>query len=387
MKMLKNLFTGALLLTAGLALTSCGKSGGAGSAALEAAYMAGADVAVYIDADSIRKSSLYDALEDIKGAADKDENLKKFQEITGLTEDDVSTVVMAMDFKKTPTPGADMKPEDLSFVAAMKLKKPMDFDKIEEYAKSDDAKDKVKSIERKKLGVADVMTMESSDEEAPKIVIAQIPGANVGFIGFAGDVEEAIKRAASGKGSVPAGLAAAKKELPKGANFSIAIDLTGSLKELVQQGAKGDNPMAAPMKELSSAVIGAVVADNLDLTVAAGFAKPETAKQVATMANAAMIMLKGQMKKTMPEATWIDALAVESKDANIVTKLSMTKADLEGLQNMAKDMTKMPGGPGMDGPDGPGMPTPVPGGPGTPMPEPMPEITPIPDPSAAPAMP
>lgn len=381
--MVKSVLKMGLLASALVVGASAVWAGGA----LDTLVMPGANVLLNYDIKAVQGAAIYKkfvAMADAKKAeaAAKDkmsyEELKKLLAKYGIKENDIDDMLLAVALKRIDVKNPEnSKPEDVDLMFGMSLKKPVTIEQVAGLATelmTQEDKTQEFKIAKKKIGSYKLLSFTPSkpspEGNDPEILVGLSDGGKLLFGGLSHSVKDAIKRMGGSAVALSPELAALRKSVPAGAQFSLVVSLPDAIKaELRKPEPKPANQqdMAAAMmagsteafKQIDSVVVDATFAQDLDVNINGHFAKSESAQAVNMLISSMLPMLKMTMGNPDPSAKpmkMVETLKCETAPGSSVVKIScaVSPDDVEALKEKAEQQAKMMANPGMMPPAAPG---------------------------------
>ena len=328
-----------------------------------AAVVPGADFIAKVDVAAIRDTSACKDLADDAGKPDPDAaaegeeeaaaaakkamQLAELKRITGLTPDDVVSLLVAADIDSLDL-DAEHRSENLekaNGVVAINIAKPLTPAKLAEALKlvSKDEEGQASEIE---VAGYPAVHVQSTEPEKPDMYAAVATGNRTVFLaGNQASLEGALQRANSGDfGTIPPPLETVRQTLPAGAQVKLAFLTPAKLQEGIQeQLAKAQqDPEAArwagmldPFKGMKSLGMGVECGAELKVGIGADLGAAEAAQQVAAMLNGMVVPmaksgLAQELGKTPAELQ--DRFSVSSDGSALKISVRLTQEDVAGLR-------------------------------------------------------
>jgi hypothetical protein len=323
---------------------------------LQAAHVPSADVLVRVDLEAIRatptckdfaKSDEADEAEGAPEAASAAAQLDEIQKITGLTEDDVVSLLISADLDGVDI-GGEAEP-DLSKangVLAVQLSKALPNAKLIEAAKTAGAKREEGAVEEIVVAGQPAVKLAAKEEGDPDLFLTVAPGDLTVFAApSVASLEGALQRAQSGQfAAVPAGLETVRGTLPAAAQLQLAFLTPDKLRQGIQEQlekAKADPEAASwagmvePFKDLQSLAIGVECGADLKVGIGGDLGNPEAATQVASMLQMMVLpMATGAMAESLGKQPQeiSEQLQVAAEGQTLKISVKLSQADIAALQ-------------------------------------------------------
>jgi hypothetical protein len=338
----------AVALAAPLLLASCGGGGDEGAAAsLGAAMVPGADLVVRVDVGGLRDASIFAGSEpeepvanDPAEGGDTDFDGARFLEITGLTPDDVVSVLVTADLDdvdvESEAPGYEL--DGVNGVAGVRLSRALDLDTLEKGLRESVRGDAPPAITRIEVGGTAALRIDSQDEEEPDVFVASFGD---GQTLFAAPNQEslagALARASSGDlAALSADLERVHAALPAGAQARVGFVVSQKIRDAVaKQIDEPGNAMAAgfaaPFRDLRSLSFGVEAAQSLTVALAGDLGADEAAQQAKAMLGGMLApMAKAALAEALgrPPAEIDDRLAVTADASTLDITLRLSAEDV-----------------------------------------------------------
>ncbi len=274
--------------------------------------------------------------------------LDEIQKITGLSVNDVASVLVSADLNTLDIGGEGGEP-DMSKaigVLAVQLSKPLPNAKLVEAAKAVAAKDNNGTAEAIQVAGQTVVRLSSKDGDDPDLFVASGPGEQTVFMApNTASLEGVLKRAKNGEfSSVPVELETVRKALPPGAQFKLAFLTPPKLREVVQEQidkAKKDPDatmlagMVVPFKDLQSLAVGVECGEDLKVGIGSDLGSPEGASKVATMLETMVLpMATGAIAKwTGKDPQEVsDRFDIKADGKALKVEVQLSQKDIELMQ-------------------------------------------------------
>jgi len=304
--------------------------------------------------DAVSGEAEDEATAEDKAKAEKAElRFEEIQRITGLTADDVLSIVISADLETVDLEaeeGSDNL-EKVNGVVALSLAKPLTSAKLFEALQAGAADNEQAEVKQIQVAGAQAVHLSSGKPKDPDLYVASGPGERVVFVaGNTASLEGALQRAGSGQFvAIPAPLETVRQTLPAGAQAKLAFLTPAPLQQGIQEQldkAQKDPEaamwagMVAPFKDLKSLGLGVECGAELQIALGGDLGSPEGATQVATMLQTMVLpMAKGGMAKSLGKtpAEIDDRFQVSSEGQALKISVRLTQEDLAGLRKSSEE--------------------------------------------------
>lgn len=338
------LIIGTLALS--LVATGCGKKT-AVSSNVDAAVVSGADVTFSVDVAAVNKSAFATAARAEKDAAEKAEAeaiAKRFEEATGLTEDDVLYVMGSADLDSVDVNAENKAEEIKKFSGAVGVALAKSITAKQLNAGLDIILEKTgPNLSKSTATVAgtEMITLKSIDPDAPVIYVAQDKTGKLVLLSVnETGITDALKRADSGKSEkISKSVQTVEKALEANSQAKISIALSEAMKKELtnrindmasSEGGAMMAGMATPFIGLESISIGVMFDDNLNLNLAINLGSVNSATQAMGALNMVVSMVQGsiaQNAQLSPEEMQ-KKFKLETSGSSVILKVILTAKDL-----------------------------------------------------------
>ena len=319
--------------------------------ALDAAIVPNADFVVRIDVNAIRQAPVIKQLENAKGnAVGSNPEYEKFQQVTGLSKDDVQAVVLSantanFDFANGK---AQTNLTQMNGVAAVEFAKPLTTDKLIEGLKI--ILEEKATLSTFDLEGTQAVHIQSTKPDEPSAYAAPARDAKTVYIAFnKASLQAALQRAAKGV------MAASRPELQTlsepASQASLAFTAPQALRDYIQtrlstsQKSPGNamlNGFLAPFKNLRSIALGMQWDTDMQIDIAGNLGAADAATQVAALIQTmALPMLKQYTAKASGKSALNldEQFSVSTEDTALRISLRFTGEDLQAYRK-AKEQAK-----------------------------------------------
>lgn len=340
----------------------CGKkAGGVSGGAAAVAIMPGADFVMTMDMDAIRGTGFNKSMEDMKAefeemarqmnpdAGAMQELQEKLKEVTGLEDDDISSVAIAVELDAVDFDAAE-PPKTIDAVAAIGLNKAMTTAQLGE-ALNELAKEEEVEIKEAEYNGVKVFLVPMDDVDAPidVVAIAMVSDDKVCVMGPQTAVEAAIDRAQTGTvAEISEGLAKVMGVAADGSQMILGMALTDQMKDMAGKQAESapQGPQGAAvrsMKSIEGVCFSMLVADDADIAVTGLFGQAEDAEAMKgfvdsmVISGAKMFIGMAAQGEPLPLLDSLQAVA-EGNTASLVMTLS--EQDIKTFKKIAEQQAQ-----------------------------------------------
>ncbi len=318
--------------------------------ALLGGFVDGADFFVYMDSDQMNQAPVVKAMQDMQAGnpiAGQQELVKKFEQATGLAEDDMDSMVFSMDFDAINMD----KPEETDFntlpaAMAVSLKKAITLEQlqagIQMLAEEHDGADEILMQKETRNGV-ELLSVKpkNPEEEGPSEILASLsPDGKTVLATFnLTSLEKAAARMKAGQPAQPTKAMAGALRAMNKKQMRIAFLLTQSMKDqIAAQAQGGGNPMGAMFSTIQGVMFSAHATKTLDMDLRLDMGNAESANNLSMMATNMLPMVMMQAGQMAPGAQGIMQKLKIAPDQNYISAtLSLTEEDMKAMQDAAAD--------------------------------------------------
>ena len=340
---------------------------------IDESVVSDADIVAIIDLASAKKTPLYTNLE--KKTENTPESIKKKQrdeklkQATGITENDITRILVSADLDKIPSmsnlqntvDGTESGIDKVPILAAFCLSKKIDIIKLKAGIKIIlDEQGDFAMVERK-IADQDVIVAKSSitnsassyfalDKSGRKILLTSNEETLTQYL---------TARKANAKASNVEKLIETEKNIPPSAQFRIAFVLSESMNKRMkaaiidmQKETKND-PTAAmginflrPFQELKSVVVSGTMASNMILAAKCDLGNDMCANEAKDVLQSTLMMISmftTQQQETGDQANFLNKIKLSSENQFLKVDLTANDADFEKLKEMQNDIMPMTG--------------------------------------------
>lgn len=313
---------------------------------LDAALVSGADVVARLNVESIRSSPIVQAL---KGGADPSAPVgfwQPFWNSTGLTQDDVSGVIVSVDLDNLDlaNPPSDSQLETLQAIMAFELKKELTLDQLKAGIAAMDTTGRSAPTE---IMIEDVPALKSNEGG---VICLQGAGRFVFVAPNETCLGAALQRFKKGKvEALSPAMTAAFKALPGEPQIRAVLVLTEALQAKLKADfeAQKQNPspdlgvgmmmgMLGPMVEVKSLGLSVACTSDFNFNLGSVFTTMEAAAQMKATADMAlgMLMMAAQQKSAGQPSSLAQSISVTQSEKLLNISLTLTESDMALIKSL-----------------------------------------------------
>jgi hypothetical protein len=318
--------------------------------ALFGGFVEGADFFMYVDADTISQAPIVKKMKDMRSPeqiAEEKASSTKFQEITGLGENDLDTVAFSADLDTVDFENPEKTDFNaVSGIMAMAIKKSITLQQLEAGAKA--MMEQHDSADEAKLAIE---TREGIEFLSIKPTTPEADGPQEVLIGLSEDGKTVLvsfnmkslanglgriqsKKAAQPSADMATAIRAMQKEQLRTA-FIFPKFVTDQIAEQAQA-----NPMGAMFTSMKGMLFSATATDSLAFGIKMDMGNPQSAAQLSAMAQQMMPMGIAQAGAMLPPDTAkiLQKIKVGADQNFFSIDLDLTEADMKSIGNAAMMM-------------------------------------------------
>jgi len=335
-------------------LASCGGAP-EGAATLEAAIVPGADLVIRVDVQALRSATLCGDAKAEEPAADGETPEKSedpefdgehFLEVTGLTADDLLSVLVTADLDQVEvgSENADANLQKAVAVAGARLGRVLDLDTLEKGLRESARGDAPPAITRVDVGGTPALKIDAPNPEEPDVFVASVAdGKTLLAAANQASLAGALERLSSGRlAAIAPELEVVHASLPAGAQARLGFVLPQKIRDGIAKQIDQPSPenamaagFAAPFKKIKSLSFGVEAAERLTVVLAADLGAEDAAQQaqgllggmLAPMARSALANALGKQAAEVE-----DRLAVTARGTAIDVTLRLTAEDVSAIR-------------------------------------------------------
>lgn len=330
------------LLTAGLLMAG---SPAIAQDALRAGFVEGADVMFYVDMDAINQSEFGGQVEAQQSAEIKAEQKAKtraFTDATGLTEDDMNTLVFSMDLEGIDFASNDpAQLEDARAMMAVNVKKALTLEQVKAglQAMAGETGDETNMSIMTVDGMEVLKIEPKNARKGPDGAYATLsPDGETVLLSFnAPSLKQALARVSGGEMAAPGEeMGEAIKSIGQ-RHVRAAVVLPPEARQKIQEGVQagaaqgGMGAMLMPFSTTRSLLVSANTSDSLDLYLSLDLGNNANATQAAGMLQSMVPMVMMQFGQQLgPKAMEISQkIKIAPKDTMVTMGLNLTPGDVK----------------------------------------------------------